>query len=114
LTPSNIVIRRIHTRTGLKWGPLTGLTGVVIYGLLMYITGTIAHDSGPGWLNLFVLLGLWNSIRFAALIPVSLVRLLRVRHQEKALRRAAQRAFAAKPGDNTPAQAPTASAAALR
>jgi hypothetical protein len=68
----------------------------------------------PGWLNLFVLLGLWNSIRFAALIPVSLVRLLRVRHQEKVLRRASQRTFAAGLGDDTPAQAPAASAAGPR
>ena len=28
--PSNVVIRRIHTRTGLKWGSLAGLGGVAI------------------------------------------------------------------------------------
>lgn len=103
--PSNIAIRRIHTRSGLKWGPPVGLTGVVIYGLLTFITGAIARDGGPGWLNLFVLVGFWNSIRFAVLIPVSIVRLLRVRNQEKALLRAAERAVAARPGNDTPTAA---------
>ena len=85
--PSNIVIRRVHTRTGIKWGPLVGLAGVVVYGLLMVVTGTIVRDGGPGWVNLFVLVGFWNTLRFAVLIPVSLARLLRVRHQEKVLLR---------------------------
>ena len=85
--PSNIVIRRVHTRTGIKWGSLVGLAGVVVYGLLMVVTGTIVRDGGPGWVNLFVLVGFWNTLRFAVLIPVSLVRLLRVRHQEKVLLR---------------------------
>ncbi len=85
--PSNIVIRRVHTRTAVKWGPLVGLAGVVAYGLLLVVTGTIVRDGGPGWVNLFVLVGFWNTLRFAVLIPVSLVRLLRVRHQEKVLLR---------------------------
>lgn len=81
--PSNIVIRRVHPRTGIKWGPLVGLAGAVAYGLLMVVTGTIVRDSGPGWVNLFALVGFWNTVRFTALIPASLVRLLRVRHQER-------------------------------
>ena len=85
--PSNIVIRRVHTRTGIKWGPLVGLAGVVVYGLLMVVTGTIIRDGGPGWVNLLVLVGFWNTCRFAVLIPVSVVRLLRVRHEEKVLLR---------------------------
>ena len=95
--PSNIVIRRVHTRTGIKWGPLVGLAGVAFYGLLMAATGTIVRDGGPGWVNLFVLVGFWNTIRFAALIPVSVARLLRVRHQEKVLPRDWQRTHATDP-----------------
>lgn len=95
--PSNIVIRRVHTRTGIKWGPLVGPAGVVVYGLLMVVTGTIARSGGPGWVNLFVLVGFWNTVRFVCLIPASLVRLLRLRHREKVLRRDWQRASAASP-----------------
>jgi uncharacterized PurR-regulated membrane protein YhhQ (DUF165 family) len=89
--PSNNVLRRIHTRTGIKWGALVGLAGVLVYGLLMFATGTIVRDGGPGWVNLFVLVGFWNTVRFAVLIPASIVRLLRVRHQEKVLLRDWQR-----------------------
>jgi len=85
--PSNIVIRRVHTRSGIKWGPLVGLAGVVVYGLLMIVTGTIVRDGGPGWVDLFFIIGFWNSCRFTFLIPTSVVRLLRVRHQEKVLLR---------------------------
>ena len=95
--PSNIVIRRVHTRSGIKWGPLVGLVGVVVYGLLMVATGTIVRDGGPGWVNLFFIVGFWNTCRFAFLIPTSVVRLLRVRHQEKVLLREWQSAHAADP-----------------
>ena len=90
--PSNTVIRRVHTRSGIKWGPLVGLAGVMVYGLLLVMTGTIVRDGGPGWVNLFVLIGFWNTLRFAVLMPVSAIRLLRVRHQEKVLLREWQRA----------------------
>ncbi len=69
--PSNIVIRRVHTRTGVKWGPIVGLAGVAVYGLLMVVTGTVVRDGGPGWVNVFFIVGLWNMVRFAVLVPVS-------------------------------------------
>jgi hypothetical protein len=50
--PSNIVIRQVHTRTGIKWGPLVGLAGVALYGLLMLVTATVVRDGGPGWVDL--------------------------------------------------------------
>lgn len=100
--PSNIVIRRVHTRTGIKWGPLVGLAGVVVYGVLMVVTGTVVRDGGPGWVNLIVLVGFWNTLRFAVLIPVSAIRLLRVRHQEKVLLREWLRAM---PAESTVADA---------
>lgn len=112
--PSNIVMRKVHTRTGIKWGPLVGLIGGIVYGLLMVAAGTIVRDGGPGWLNLFVLVGFWNAGRFAVLIPVSMVRLLRVRHQEENLMRAARRTCASGRGDDTLAQVPAASAAGMR
>lgn len=95
--PSNIVLRRVHTRTGIKWGPVVGLAGIVVYGLVMVACGTIVRDGGPGWVNLFFIIGFWNTCRFTFLIPTSVVRLLRVRHQEKVLPREWQRAHATDP-----------------
>jgi hypothetical protein len=81
--PSNILIRRTQTRTGIKWGPLVGLAAAVLYGLLMLATATVVRKGGPGWVDLIVLLAFWNTVKFTCLIPVSLVRLVRVRHQER-------------------------------
>lgn len=81
--PSNIIIRRVHTRAGIKWGPLVGLAGVLAYGLLLVVAGTLIREGVSGWLSLVVLVGFWNMVRFAVLIPASVIRLLRVRHQEK-------------------------------
>ena len=92
--PSNILIRRVHTRTGIKWGPLVGLAGIVVYGLVMVACGTIVRDGGPGWVNLFFIVGFWNTCRFTFLIPTSIVRLLWGRHQEKVLMRDWQHAHA--------------------
>jgi hypothetical protein len=93
--PSNIVIRQVHTRAGLKWGPLVGVTGVMTYGLLMMAAASMVRGGGPGWGNLIVLVAFWNTVRFVVLIPASLVRLVRVRRQEKILRRDWQRASTA-------------------
>ncbi len=81
--PSNIIIRRVHTRAGIKWGPLVGLAGVLAYGLLLVVAGTLIREGVSGWLSLLVLVGFWNMVRFSVLIPASVIRLLRVRHQEK-------------------------------
>lgn len=83
--PSNIIIRQVHRRDAITWGPLVGLAGVTIYGLLVVATATIVDHGGPGWINLIVAVAFWDAVKFAWLIPVSLVRLLRVRHQEKVL-----------------------------
>ncbi len=93
--PSNILIRRTQTRTGIKWGPLAGLAAAVLYGLLMLATATVLRKGGPGWVDLIVLLAFWNTVKFTCLIPVSLVRLVRVRHRERVLLRDWQRAPAA-------------------
>lgn len=89
--PSNILIRRTQTRTGIKWGPLVGLAAAVLYGLPMLATATVVRKGGPGWVDLIVLLAFWNTVKFTCLIPVSLVRLVRVSHQERVLQRDRQR-----------------------
>lgn len=46
LAPSNILIRRVHTRTGIKWGPLVGMAAAVLYGLLMLATAKSSAKAG--------------------------------------------------------------------
>jgi len=58
---------------------------VLLYRLLLVAAGTIVRHGGPGWVNLLFIVGFRNAFRFACLIPVSVIRLLRVRHPEKAL-----------------------------
>ncbi|NYE93882.1 hypothetical protein FHU41_000103 [Psychromicrobium silvestre] len=49
-------------------------------------TNLIERD-GPGWLNLLVLLFIWNALKFLIMGPVSLVLLARVRMKEATARR---------------------------
>ncbi|MGD9676530.1 MAG: sulfate permease, partial [Candidatus Bipolaricaulia bacterium] len=47
-------------------------------------------DGGPGWLNLIVLLFIWNAIKFIIMGPISFVLLTRARIQESVARRRAR------------------------
>ena len=96
--PSNIVIRRVHTRSGIKWG-LVGLAGVVVYGVVMVVARGVLHDGGPGWVNLIFFVAFWSALKFAALIPVSVISLLWVRHREHVMLRHWQRTQANAAGD---------------
>jgi hypothetical protein len=83
--PSNVIIRRVHTRTAIKWGPLIGVAGLVVYGAIMILAVSLLDHDAPGWVNLVVLIAFWDAIKFVVLVPVSLVRFLRVRRQEKVM-----------------------------
>ncbi|MDQ7992311.1 MAG: sulfate permease [Propionicimonas sp.] len=88
--PTNIALDAIRTRRGLKWGiPAMLLAGP--YLLAASICTNVIADGGPGWLNLLVLLFIWNALKFLLMGPISLVLLLRVRIQEAAERRRARR-----------------------
>ena len=88
--PTNIALDAIRTRRGLKWGiPATLLA--VPYLLLASICANVIADGGPGWLNLLVLLFVWNALKFIVLGPISLALLIRVRIQEAVVRRRARR-----------------------
>lgn len=91
--PTNILLDAIRTRRGLKWGvPAMLLT--VPYLLAASAFTTLIADGGPGWLNLPVLLCLWNAMKFIIMGPVSLILLARVRVREAVAARAERGATA--------------------
>lgn len=49
-------------------------------------------DGGPGWLNLLVLLFIWNALKFLVNGPITLIVLFRARLAERRDRRVAERA----------------------
>lgn len=80
--PTNILLDRIRTRRGLKWGlPSMFLAGPYLYAAA--ICTTIIEDGGPGWLNLLVVLFIWNALKFLWIGPVSVAILARARATER-------------------------------
>ena len=89
--PTNLLLGGLRTRCGLKWGVPFMLLGAAYFLAAAMLTSWL-HDSGPGWLNLLVLLGIWNGIKFIAFGPASLILLARVRvieHRDKVRRSSA-------------------------
>ena len=88
--PTNILLDAIRTRRGLKWG-VPAMLLAVPYLLAASTFTTLIADGGPGWLNLLVLLCLWNTMKFIFMGPVSLILLARVRVYEGVGARAQRR-----------------------
>lgn len=88
---TNILLDAIRTRRGLKWGVPAMLLAVPCLLAASTFTALIA-DGGPGWLNLLVLLCLWNTMKFIIMGPVSLILLARIRVREAVAARAVRRA----------------------
>ena len=89
--PTNILIDAIRTRKGLKWG-IPAMLLAVPYLLVASTFTTHVADGGPRWLNLLVLLCLWNTMKFIIMGPVSLIMLARIRIREAVDARAERRA----------------------
>jgi hypothetical protein len=85
--PTNILLDLIRTRRGLKWG-IPAMLLAVPHLLAASICTSLIADGGPGWLNLLVLLFIWNALKFFVMGPTSLVLLIRARVHEAAARRA--------------------------
>jgi hypothetical protein len=79
--PTNLLLSRLRSRHGLKWGIPFMLLGAVYFLSAAMLTSWL-HDGGPGWVNLFVLLGIWNGIKFVVFGPVSLMLLARAESQK--------------------------------
>ncbi|MGV1006411.1 MAG: hypothetical protein ACOYEV_16960 [Candidatus Nanopelagicales bacterium] len=80
--PTNILLDAIRTRRGLKWG-VPAMLLAVAYLILASICTDLISVGGPGWLNLLVLLFLWNTLKFILIGPVSFVLLIRARLRER-------------------------------
>ncbi len=88
--PTNILLDKIRTRRGLKWG-VPAMLIAVPYLLLAATLAAAVADGGPGWLNILIVLFLWNAAKFAFIGPVSLILLARTRLHEARARRAQAR-----------------------
>jgi hypothetical protein len=75
--PTNILLDLVRTRRGLKWG-IPAMLLAVPYLLAAIICTKAIADGAPGWLNLLVLLFLWNTMKLIIIGPVSLALLIRV------------------------------------
>ncbi len=89
--PTNILLDAIRTRRGLKWG-VPAMLLAVPYLLAASTFTTLIADGGPGWLNLLVILCLWNTMKFIIMGPISLILLGRIRVREAVAARAERRA----------------------
>jgi len=84
--PTNILLDAIRTRRGLKWGtPAMLLAAPYLYAAA--ICTTVLDRGGPGWLNILVILFVWNAFKMLWIGPISFVLLVRVRIHEAILRR---------------------------
>ncbi|PPG06587.1 MULTISPECIES: sulfate permease [unclassified Rathayibacter] len=96
--PTNILLDTLRTRRGLKWAvPAMLIAAPYLLGAWL-LTVWIA-DGGPGWLNLLVLLFIWNALKFLVNGPITLIILIRARLAERRDRRLAERESAAYAAD---------------
>lgn len=88
--PTNLVLDKVRTRKGLKWG-LAAMLLAIPYLYIASLLAIIVRDGGPGWLNIFMLIALWSALKMLWIGPISLILLARVRIHEGAQRRAERR-----------------------
>ena len=88
--PTNILLHALRTRLGLKWG-VPAMLIAVPYLLGAWLLTVWIADGGPGWLNLLVLLFIWNALKLLVNGPITLVVLIRARLAERRDRRLVER-----------------------
>lgn len=81
--PTNLVLDLIRSRRGLKWG-IPAMLLSAPYLLAASICVDLIAEGWPGWLNLLVLVLVWNAMKFLAIGPVSVFLLARARIREAA------------------------------
>jgi hypothetical protein len=75
--PSNIAIDLLRTRRGLKWALPVALILVPAYLIASAMASAAVDRSGPDWLNVLVLVFIWDAMKFTALAIWSPVLLYR-------------------------------------
>lgn len=93
--PTNLLIARLRTLRGLKWGPLVLLLAPV-YLFAAGICYTLVDRGGPGWLALLGFLFLWNMFKCAWASVITTIVLLR-NTARRLINRSATRRRARKP-----------------
>jgi hypothetical protein len=80
--PTNVLLHRLQSRDGLKWGvPFMLLGGAYLFATTL-LTSWLHHDA-PAWFNVFVFFGIWNGLKFIAFGPISVILLTRARIIER-------------------------------
>lgn len=82
--PTNILLDAIRTRRGLKWG-VPAMLLAVPYLVAASICTNLITEGGPGWLNLLVILLLWDALKLIVMGPVSAMQLARRQMLERTL-----------------------------
>jgi hypothetical protein len=91
--PTNILLDKLRTRRGLKWGvPAMGLG--LVYLLIAAASITLINDGGSQGLYIFFAVCLWNALKFLLFGPISLLLLARARVHEHRAKRDVQRSSA--------------------
>ncbi len=80
--PTNILLDRLRTRTGLKWGVPAMLVGAVCILIAATCTGLI-EQGWSEWLYLAFFWALWNGLKFLLFGPWSVALLMRARLRER-------------------------------
>lgn len=88
--PSNIALDAIRTRRGHKWGIPAALALVPAYLSAASFTTSLIARGAPGWLNIVVVVLIWNALKIAVMAPVSVGLLLRARLAERSPHRRQQ------------------------
>lgn len=89
--PTNVMLDKLRTRRGLKWGVPAMVVGVGYIGAALLCFQLIES----GWsemLYLIFVICLWNGAKFLLFGPISVVLLARVRLAEHVARKRMQRA----------------------
>ncbi|UNX53587.1 sulfate permease [Georgenia sp. TF02-10] len=84
--PTNILLAKLRTRRGLKWGvPAMGLALVYLFAAATCVT--LVERGWSPWLYLVFAICLWNALKFLLFGPISAILLIRARITERRARR---------------------------
>ena len=80
--PTNILLDKLRTRRGLKWGvPAMGLA--VVYLFAAATCTTLVERGWSPWLYLLFTICLWNALKFLLFGPISITLLIRAKILER-------------------------------